>query len=83
MLKLAIIRIGKKGKTSLAVVRGEYLELSEEDFLARIKDLTAKALPIKGMIFKRRKWKSDEISAAIDKAVAGVSEEFKRKTIRM
>ncbi len=83
MLKLAIIRVDKKGKTSLAVARGEYLELSEEDFLAKIKDLAAKALPAKGMIFKRRKWKSEEISVAIDKAVAGVSEELKRKTIRM
>lgn len=83
MLKFAIINVAPKLKTSLAVARGEYLEVSEEIIVTKIKNFVMDILPSKRLFFKRRKWKESEIRPAIEGAISGVSEELKRKTIKM
>lgn len=83
MLKFAIIKVDPDRNTSLAIARGEHLEVSEDILITKIKNLTMKILPAKRLFFKRRKWKDAEIRDAIESAIAGVSEELKRKTIRM
>ena len=87
MLKFVILKISRSGNTEPAMIKGQPLELTEEDFLSFILRDIKRQLPIDGQRFKRKikrkEWTMDEIEKALSKSMKKILTRFKRKTIKV